>query len=204
MIMYDVNEGFDAYKTYLALKQHFTSDYDYFKYNGKVRAKSESFLKRNDKFFFRKLQKKYSKDELVEFFVSNFIVGGNNWIGNLISKESEDNYANWRKSSESITYNFHNDLRWLSDYCSKNDISANDLIVVNRNDHPILLKLFLQNKITTETVIILDSVLGFVRYWNAKIDDIIWDEKKKLLNNYKSFVRYDIDKCKQLTKETLL
>jgi len=204
MIMYDVNEGFDAYKTYLALKQHFTSDYDYFKYNGKVRAKSESFLKRNDKFFFRKLQKKYSKDELVEFFVSNFIVGGNNWIGNLISKESEDNYANWRKSSESITYNFHNDLRWLSDYCSKNDISSNDLIVVNRNDHPILLKLFLQNKITTETVIILDSVLGFVRYWNAKIDDIIWDEKRKLLNNYKSFVRYDIDKCKQLTKETLL
>ena len=204
MIMYDVNEGFDAYKTYLALKQHFTSDYDYFKYNGKVRAKSESFLKRNDKFFFRKLQKKYSKDELVEFFVSNFIVGGNNWIGNLISKESEDNYANWRKSSESITYNFHNDLRWLSDYCSKNDISANDLIVVNKNDHPILLKLFLQNKITTETVIILDSVLGFVRYWNAKIDDIIWDEKRKLLNNYKSFVRYDIDKCKQLTKETLL
>jgi hypothetical protein len=202
--MYDVNEGFDAYKTYLALKQHFTSDYDYFKYNGKVRAKSESFLKRNDKFFFRKLQKKYSKDELVEFFVSNFIVGGNNWIGNLISKESEDNYANWRKSSESITYNFHNDLRWLSDYCSKNDISANDLIVVNRNDHPILLKLFLQNKITTETVIILDSVLGFVRYWNAKIDDIIWDEKRKLLNNYKSFVRYDIDKCKQLTKDTLL
>ena len=204
MIMYDVNEGFDAYKTYLALKQHFTSDYDYFKYNGKVRAKSESFLKRNDKFFFRKLQKKYSKDELVEFFVSNFIVGGNNWIGNLISKESEDNYANWRKSSESITYNFHNDLCWLSDYCSKNDISANDLIVVNKNDHPILLKLFLQNKITTETVIILDSVLGFVRYWNAKIDDIIWDEKKRLLNNYKSFVRYDIDKCKQLTKETLL
>ena len=204
MIMYDVNEGFDAYKTYLALKQHFTSDYDYFKYNGKVRAKSESFLKRNDKFFFRKLQKKYSKDELVEFFVSNFIVSGNNWIGNLISKESEDNYANWRKSSESITYNFHNDLCWLSDYCSKNDISANDLIVVNKNDHPILLKLFLQNKITTETVIILDSVLGFVRYWNAKIDDIIWDEKRKLLNNYKSFVRYDIDKCKQLTKETLL
>tara|TARA_R110002126_G_scaffold176323_2_gene324973 strand:+ start:873 stop:1487 length:615 start_codon:yes stop_codon:yes gene_type:complete len=204
MIMYDVNEGFDAYKTYLALKQHFTSDYDYFKYNGKVRAKSESFLKRNDKFFFRKLQKKYSKDELVEFFVSNFIVSGNNWIGNLISKESEDNYANWRKSSESITYNFHNDLCWLSDYCSKNDISANDLIVVNKNDHPILLKLFLQNKITTETVIILDSVLGFVRYWNAKIDDIIWDEKKRLLNNYKSFVRYDIDKCKQLTKETLL
>ena len=68
MIMYDVNEGFDAYKTYLAIKQHFTSGYDYFKYNGKVKAKIESFLKRKDKFFFRKLQKRYDKDELVEFF----------------------------------------------------------------------------------------------------------------------------------------
>ena len=204
MIMYDVNEGFDAYKTYLALRQHFTSDYDYFKYNGKVRAKTESFLKRNDKFFFRKLQKKYTKEELVEFFVSNFILNGNNWIGNLISKESEDNYAIWRKNIESITYTFHDDLRWLADYCSSNAISANDLIVVKENDHPTLLKLLLQNKIKIETVIILDRVLGFIRYWDAKIDDIIWEEKKKLLNNYKSFVRYDLDKCKKLTKETLI
>ena len=33
-------------------------------------ANIESFLKRKDKFFFRKLQKKYDKNELVEFFVS--------------------------------------------------------------------------------------------------------------------------------------
>ena len=85
--MYDVAEGFDAYKTYLALKRHFTSDYDYFKYNGKVRAGVESFLKRNDRFFFRKLAKKYDDKELVDFFVSNFIVS-DNWIGNLISHGS--------------------------------------------------------------------------------------------------------------------
>ena len=31
--------GFEVYKMYLALKQHFTKqDYDYFKYRGKVRA----------------------------------------------------------------------------------------------------------------------------------------------------------------------
>lgn len=202
--MYDIDEGFDAYKTYLALRQHFTSNYDYFKYNGKVRAKTESFLKRNDKFFFRKLQKKYTKKELVEFFVSNFIVSGNNWIGNLISKESEDNYALWRKNIESITYTFHSDLRWLSDYCSSNDIQANHLIVVKDKNHPILLKLFLQNKIKIESLIILDRILGFVKYWDARLDDIVWDDKKRLLNNYRSFVHFDIDKCKQLVKETLI
>jgi|DEB0MinimDraft_10_1074344.scaffolds.fasta_scaffold20163_3 hypothetical protein len=204
MIMYDVNEGFDAYKTYLALKQHFTSSYDYFKYNGKVKAKIESFLKRKDKFFFRKLQKKYSKDELVEFFVSNFIINGDNWIGSLVSQESEDNYATWRKNKESISYNYSNELSLLYDYCLSNDISCNQLVLVEDGNHPILLRLLLQNKISLETVIILDSILGFTRYWNAKLDDIIWDEKKKLIQNYKSFVQYDFEKCKKLTKETLL
>jgi len=204
MIMYDVNEGFDAYKTYLALKQHFTSSYDYFKYNGKVKAKIESFLKRKDKFFFRKLQKKYSKDELVEFFVSNFIINGDNWIGSLVSQESENNYATWRKNKESISYNYSNELSLLYDYCLSNDISCNQLVLVEDGNHPILLRLLLQNKISLETVIILDSILGFTRYWNAKLDDIIWDEKKKLIQNYKSFVQYDFEKCKKLTKETLL
>lgn len=204
MIMYDVNEGFDAYKTYLALKQHFTSSYDYFKYNGKVKAKIESFLKRKDKFFFRKLQKKYSKDELVEFFVSNFIINGDNWIGSLVSQESENNYATWRKNKESISYNYSNELSLLYDYCLSNDISCNQLVLVEDGNHPILLRLLLQNKISLETVIILDGILRFTRYWNAKLDDIIWDEKKKLIQNYKSFVQYDFEKCKKLTKETLL
>lgn len=204
MIMYDVNEGFDAFKTYLALRQHFTSDYDYFKYKGKVKAKIESFLKRKDKFFFRKLQKKYSKDELVDFFVSNFIAKGDNWIGNLISKESEDNYETWRNNNESSTYRFSNDILFINDFCRTNDLQANDLILVNDNDHPKLLLFYFQNKISIETLIILDRVLGFVRYWDAKLDDVLWDEKKRLIYNYRSFVKYDLDKCKQIVKENLL
>ena len=122
--MYDVAEGFDAYKTYLALKQHFTSDYDYFKYNGKVRANVDAFLKRRDKFFFRKLSKKYTKDELVNFFVSNFIVS-DNWIGNLISQESEDNYVQFKKRMESLGYSVRNELHFLFDYCRDRDLDFN-------------------------------------------------------------------------------
>ena len=141
--MYDVAEGFDAYKTYLALKRHFTSDYDYFKYNGKVRAGVESFLKRNDKFFFRKLAKKYDDKELVDFFVSNFIVS-DNWIGNLISQESEDNYVRFKKRRESLSYHFDNELHWLVDYCRSRDLELNKLLLVEDNNHPLLLKLLLQ------------------------------------------------------------
>ena len=37
----------EAYQTYLAIKNHFSSpSYDYFKYQGKVKVNSQSFEKR--------------------------------------------------------------------------------------------------------------------------------------------------------------
>jgi hypothetical protein len=188
--MYDVAEGFDAYKTYLALKRHFTSDYDYFKYNGKVRAGVESFLKRNDKFFFRKLAKKYDEKELVDFFVSNFIVS-DNWIGNLISQESEDNYVRFKKRQESLSYHFDTELRWLVDHCRDHDLELNKLLLVENNNHPLLLKFLLQKKISIDTIIIMDSVLNFLHHWGKNLDDIVWEEKKRLIIKYNKFLTYD-------------
>ena len=46
----DIYEGFAAYQTYVAVRNHFKQDsYDFFRYNGKTRVGQESFLKRNDK-----------------------------------------------------------------------------------------------------------------------------------------------------------
>ena len=60
----DIYQGYNAYITYLAIKQHFTSpEYDFIKYNGKVRASKDSFLKRRDKFFFDSIMvKTFFKD----------------------------------------------------------------------------------------------------------------------------------------------
>jgi hypothetical protein len=50
--------GYSAYTLFLAMKQHFTtSSYDYYRFNGKVRASQGSFEKRKDKYFFEKLGK---------------------------------------------------------------------------------------------------------------------------------------------------
>ena len=70
---------FDAYRQFLALKLHFTSNsYDYFKYNGKCNVTVSSFNKRREKFFFKKLSREYNSEELVDFLVSNF--SGAEWI----------------------------------------------------------------------------------------------------------------------------
>ncbi len=200
--MYEVTEGFDAYKVYLALRQHFTSDYDYFKYNGKVRAGVESFLKRKDKFFFRKLSNKYSKNELVDFYVSNFIIS-NNWVGNLVSQESEENYVRFKKRRESLSYHFDSELHWLVDYCRSSNLELNQLLLVDNNNHPPLLKLVLQKKISIETLIIMDDVLKFVRYWNARLDDIVWEEKKTLITKYRKFLTYDPFTYRKKLKEII-
>ena len=44
--------GFDVFKVYLAVKLHFTSNYDYFEYDGKVNIKLETFTKEMTDIFF--------------------------------------------------------------------------------------------------------------------------------------------------------
>jgi len=48
----NIYEGLNAYSTYLAIRNHFKTNYDYFKYRGKLKVSETSFLKRKDKFFF--------------------------------------------------------------------------------------------------------------------------------------------------------
>ena len=40
--------GYLAYLKYLALQRHFTSNYDYHKFAGKVKASTDAYQKRND------------------------------------------------------------------------------------------------------------------------------------------------------------
>jgi len=63
--MYD---GFAVYKTYLAIKLHFsTPNYDFSKYEGKINAKLDTFTSRNDRYFFHKLSKKYKESVSYHF-----------------------------------------------------------------------------------------------------------------------------------------
>ena len=71
--------GFEVYKMYLALKQHFTKEkYDYHKYRGKVRASEDAFEQRHDRYFFKKLATN-STLSLTEFIFHDAIESGFNF-----------------------------------------------------------------------------------------------------------------------------
>ena len=100
---------YDAYREYLALKNHFTKDsYDYFKYNKKVRATLQTFYKRKDRFWFEKVTRQKSDKEVVDFFVANFVSCNDPeslWIGEIM-KEGEKRYQDWQRKIQSLSYIF--------------------------------------------------------------------------------------------------
>ena len=192
---------FDVYKTYLALKNHFTKDnYDYHKYCGKTRASLQSFYKRKDRYWFEKLGRQKSDTEIIDFFVANFVSSGDAdslWIGEII-REGESVYNNWKRKKESLTYVFREETADLfTEYkfeevfdCSKG--------------HPPLLKKFLNGKISIETMVIYDRIFLFGKNFDKKLIDPVWQLVSKNIKKYNSFLNIDIFKFKKILKECVL
>jgi hypothetical protein len=187
------DDSFNAYVKFLALKKHFTTDnYDYFKYNGKVRANYETFMSRNDAYSFAKLAK---KDDVQGLILSNLLINKNIWVRDLLDSEGEARYMNWRKKIESLGYVFKSELAHLNDEYKRNFISVD-------GQHPYVMTLLLQKKISLETFTILTFMANIFSYWSEKIVDKhisfdIIDKSRK----YKPFLEFDTDRFKTIVKE---
>ena len=196
--MSNTNDPFESYKLYNALKLHFETDgYDAIKYHFKTSIKPTSFFKRKDKFFFAKLAKTY-ENELKEFYIANF-KNDVKYVGDMLNEGGERYYRDHKKIMESLTYQFQTDINKLNDM----DVSFDSLLEAEDNNHPLIIKLWMQEEIVLETVVILDSILGFVERENKKITDtIIWPDIYRKIMKYKPFVKFDRDKCLNLLKDT--
>lgn len=178
---------FEVFCAYIAIRNHFSKkSYDYLKYQGKVTAKRESFLKRKDRFFFERLSRSKTKEQILDYFVANFIESPDPtkvWVGDL-KTSGEANYNNWLKRRDSLEYVFTEDLKKLTE---KEHLL--DTLVSDKNKHPRILKLLLKKEICLETFIILDDLLFFGKKINE--DDIIWKGIKLRADKYRSFFHYD-------------
>jgi len=91
--------SFDAYVMYIALKRHFSSSYDYVKYNGKVNVSVASLEKRRDKYSFTKLAKQPDPFGLA---VANLFEDTSKWVGDLFDDESQRVYTSMKKRRETL------------------------------------------------------------------------------------------------------
>ena len=177
---------------YCALKAHFNSDYDFFKYGGKTKISRDSFFKRKDRHFFVRISKKYREYDFIrDYFVSNFIKHGKGYVANF----NDENYKEWLDKRVNFYKLFTTELKPLvKDF--------EPLFEPENNNHPKLLKEYLGGRISLETVVILDDLVNFSNRWDKQLkDDIIWHDLKKLIKNYKGFLtinknRYRIELLK--------
>ena len=177
----------ECYQQYLAIKQHFSKpNYDYFKYNGKVRVNAATFDARKDKLFFQKLAK---HPDVTKFLVANLSENDKAWIKELAYSESaEKTYKAWVKRQQSLTYIFQNDLEKL-DRVLKNNFTCKS------GEHPLLLKKFLGKEISLETLCILLEFSGAKAMWDTKMEyDLIWESFKTKIEKYLPFIKYEKDK----------
>ena len=186
---------------YLSLKNHFTKDkYDFHKYCGKSRASVQSFYKRKDRYFFEKLSRQKTKEEIIDFFVSNFVSVSDPstlWIGHLM-REGEKNYIDWKKRNQSLTYNFKSEME---DILTDKELNV---IFERTRGHPIILKKYLSGKISIETLSILDKIFGFVKDFDGDIQDPVWEVVSKKIKKYSPFLNIDIFAYKKSLREIVL
>jgi len=191
----------DAYKCYLSLKNHFTKDkYDYHKYCGKTRATVQSFYKRKDRFWFEKLARNKSDEEVVNFFVSNFVMctdPSKLWIGELI-REGETRYEQWKKRTQSLSYIFKEETQSLFEN------QKIDEVFDCSKGHPPILKNFLSGNISPETMVIYDKIFLFGKDFDKKLQDPVWETVSIKLKKYSPFLQIDILKYKKILKEVVL
>ena len=183
------------------MKSHFTNrKYDFFKYGGKSRATMASFNKRKDKYWFEKTSRKYSDKEVLDFLLSNFVSANNPenlWIGEIINS-GERTYAEWMKRQQSLTYLFKEQSNELL-----SNKKLNEVFDCSNNKHPIVLKKYLGGEISLETLMILEKVFSFVKNFDKKLTDPVWETVSLKIKKYTPFININVFPYKKILREMI-
>ncbi len=192
---------FECYKTYLAMKNHFTKDnYDYLKYRGKVRATNQAFYKRKDRFWFEKFARQKSDKEVEEFFVANFTSCSDPeslWIGEMI-KEGEGRYQDWQKKVQSLSYVFKEEVEELF-----TDIKVDEVFDCSKG-HPPILRKYLGGHISLESMVICDRIFGYGKNFDKDLKDPVWETVSRRVKKYTPFLNINVPRYKKILKEVVI
>ena len=197
--------GLDCYRTYLAMKQHFTNPkFDFFQYDGKVKASEKKYQERTDFYFFETMARKLTDQEVKEYLLAGFIASDDPtkvWIGD-IKRSGKDWWLAWQKQRQSEHYLVDQDLDRLVQHLEETGDSFVDLF--EAVGHPPLLRQYIQRRISLDTLIIMDMVLGFMKQWDKKYRDPLWETLSFKVRKYRPFLSINKTKYVKLMKEKFL
>lgn len=192
---------FDVWSIYTAINLHFKKggSYDAFKFNFKgPRLKRETFMANRNRYSFEKLARAYpKKNDLICYFMSN-VIAGNVWINNM----SDATYAEWRARIQSLDYRFNSEMSDVLTIAQRNSYSFDELFNPrDKSDVPAIYKLYQAEKVSLESLVILDNLLQYTKSINKNLSDpleISSDISHRIIK-YKPFLRSEMNVEKHKT-----
>lgn len=196
-------EPYEVYRSYLALKLHFTTDaYDVIKQQGRVKASKQSFFKRTDLFAIKKIAETYSDKEVIDFLVANF-VSGDRW-GGVFDAEAKQIYLQWKKRMESIKYTFEKEIDRLILECEKKGLEFEDIFQPSNGQHPLIFKKYMRKDVSIETLVILNKLNSYVKKLDLLLSsDLMWPDTSRIIKKYSPFLTINKERYADIVRGRL-
>jgi hypothetical protein len=140
-----------------------------------------------------------SANEMRDFIVSN-LIEGRKWIGDITTDDGTECYTKFLKRKQSLKYTFTNDLdRLFSLY------DPHQVFRAEEGEIPTIARAVNDETICIETLVILDTFIGFSKVYDKKYEDlsIIWSSWSLLIRKYRPFLVYDKNALKNILKEKI-
>ena len=85
-----------------------------------------------------------------------------------------------------------------------NLIGTRCVFAMDGSRHPEILKAYLRENISIETLVILDKILGFKKDFDSKLQDPVWESVSMRMKKYSPFLNIDVFRYKKILKEVVL
>lgn len=190
------SQVFDKYR---AIKQHFTSSYDYFKYQGKMRYVDLS--KRNDRQVFTRLAHKLQDKDVEPFFVSHMLENPKQWVGEMMG---DDIFPLYKKKMLHFQQVFKDNINTIIEFAEKEGVHPAELFETRLDNYPYIVKLVQQGYIELETYIVLNQFMNLQKHYDVYYNgDFVMEDFSQRVVKYTPFVNVSIPKYYE-TAKTLL
>ena len=121
----------------------------------------------------------------------------------LIKRSGKDCWLDWQKRQSGLRYTFKQDLDAVVELLETKAYSFNNLFET-LGQHPPVLKLYINKRISIESLIIMDMILGFGKNWDKDLKDPLWEQISFKIKKYKPFLSINTLPFRQLVKQTFL
>jgi len=180
--------AFEVYKLYAALRLHFTDPkYDITVTRGRIGNLRASFEKRKDTQYMYKLANTYTRTEIINILVANFITGDN--TANIYTGNFVDNYKNYLTRRKRMLYTLDTDLDNILFRMEKEELKS-----AMEGTHPLIFRMYMGGDIQLETLVIMEKLYPFVEDYAS---DFVLEHICLLVKKYNPFVIINKDEVKQ-------